>query len=67
MREVLCQECKSIILFKTDKKMACIIVDILLLVKTCQASISYPGCIVARTKIQGFRGIMIILNVYMLQ
>lgn len=67
MREVLCQECKSIILFKTDKRMACIIVDILLLVKTCQASISYPGCIVARTKIQGFGGIMIILNVYMLQ
>lgn len=67
MREVLCQECKSIILFKTDKRMACIIVDILLLVKTCQASISYLGCIVARTKIQGFGGIMIILNVYMLQ
>lgn len=47
--------------------MACIIVDISLLVKTCQASISYPRCIVARAKIQGFGGIMIILNVYILQ
>lgn len=47
--------------------MACIIVDVLLLVKTCRASISYPNRIVARAKIQGFGDIMIILNIHILQ